>query len=92
VRFEFESGIVSFCFSFIFVSVRESCLLVSWCAGGRCGKACRDEDRGRSRRPGAEDRGRSHRSDTRWPGDERLGDAVCGLYCARGDEEYGFLG
>jgi hypothetical protein len=28
--------------------------------------ACSDEDRGRSRRPGAEDRGWSHRSGTRW--------------------------
>jgi hypothetical protein len=42
-------------FSFIFVSFGESCLLVSWCAGGRCGMTCSDEDRGRSRRPGAED-------------------------------------
>jgi hypothetical protein len=31
--------------------------------------ACNDEDRGRSRRPGAEDRVWSHRSGTRWPGD-----------------------
>jgi hypothetical protein len=23
---------------------------------------------------------------------ERLGDAVCGMHCARGDEERGFLG
>jgi hypothetical protein len=29
---------------------------------------CSDEDRGRSRRPGAEDRGLSHMSGTRWPG------------------------
>jgi hypothetical protein len=68
MRFEFESGIVLFCFSFTFASFGESHLLVSWCAGGRCGKACSDEDRGRSRRPGAEDRGWSHRSGTRWPG------------------------
>jgi hypothetical protein len=53
--FEFEYGIVLFCFSFIFVSFGESCLLVSWCAGGRCGMVCSDEDHGRSRRPGAED-------------------------------------
>jgi hypothetical protein len=39
VRFEFESGTVLFCFSFIFVSFGESRLLVSWCAGGRCGMA-----------------------------------------------------
>jgi hypothetical protein len=57
VRFEFESRIVSFVLLFIFVSFGESRLLVSWCAGGRCGMACIDEDRGWSRRPGAEDRG-----------------------------------
>jgi hypothetical protein len=73
VRFKFESGTVLFCFSFIFVSFGELCLLVSWCAGGRCGMACNDEDRGRSRRPGAEDRGRSHRSDTRWLGGREVG-------------------
>jgi hypothetical protein len=67
-RFEFKSGIVLFYFSFIFVSFGESRLLVSWCAGGRCGMTCSDEDHGRSRRPSAEDRGWSHRSDTRWPG------------------------
>jgi hypothetical protein len=64
MRFEFESGIVLFCFSFIFVSFGESRLLVSWCAGGRCGMACSDEYRSRSRRAGAEDRGWSHRSGT----------------------------
>jgi hypothetical protein len=67
-RFEFESRIVLFYFSFTFVSFEESCLFVSWCAGGRCGMACSDEDNGRSRRPGAEDRGWSHRSGTQWPG------------------------
>jgi hypothetical protein len=72
-RFEFESGIVLFCFSFTFVSFGESCLLVSWCAGGRCGMACSNEDRGRSRRPGAKDRGSSHRSGTRWPGGREVG-------------------
>jgi hypothetical protein len=81
-RFEFESGTVSFYFSFIFVSFGESRLLVSWCVGGRCGMACSDEDRGRSRRHGTEDRGWSHRS----------GGTVCGLHRARGDEEHGFLG
>jgi hypothetical protein len=65
VRFEFESGIVLFYFSFIFVSFGESRLLVSWCAGGRYGMACSDEDRGKSRRPDAEDRGWSQRSGTR---------------------------
>jgi hypothetical protein len=61
-RFEFESGTVLFCLSFTFVSFGESCLLVSWCAGGRCAMACSDEDRGKSWRPGAEDWGWSHRS------------------------------
>jgi hypothetical protein len=55
VKFEFESGTVLFYFSFIFVSFGESRLLVSWCAGGRCGMTCSDENRGRSRRPDAED-------------------------------------
>jgi hypothetical protein len=48
-------------------------LLVSWCAGGRCGMTCSDEDRDRSRRPGAEDRGWLHRSGTRWPGVQEVG-------------------
>jgi hypothetical protein len=72
-RFEFESGIVSFCFSIIFVSFGESCLLVSWCVGGRCGMAGSDEDYDRSRTPGAEDRGWLHRSGTRWPDDREVG-------------------
>jgi hypothetical protein len=54
-RFEFESGIVLFYFSFIIVLFVESHLLVSWCAGDRCGMACNDEDHGWSRRPSAED-------------------------------------
>ena len=48
-------------------------MLVSWCAGGRCDMVCSDEDRGRSRRPGAEDRGWSHRSGTRWLDDREVG-------------------
>jgi hypothetical protein len=67
--FEFESGIVFFYLCF----VGESCLLISWCAGGRCGMACSDEDRGRSMRPGAEDREWSHRSGTRWPSGREVG-------------------
>jgi hypothetical protein len=46
-RFEFESGM--FLFFLTFSSFGESCLLVSWCAGGRCDMACSDEDRGTSR-------------------------------------------
>jgi hypothetical protein len=91
-RFEFESEMVSFCFSFIYVPFGESRLLVSWCAGGWCGMACSDEGRGRSRRPGAEDRGWSHRSGLGGRVIKRSGGAVCGLHCAHGDEERGFFG
>jgi hypothetical protein len=72
-RFEFKSGIVLFYFSFTFVSFGESRLLASWCAGGRCGMACSDEDRGRSRRPGTKDRRWSHGSGTRWPSGREVG-------------------
>jgi hypothetical protein len=92
VRFEFESRIVLFYFSFIFVSFGESHLLVSWCAGGRCGMTCSDEDRCRSRRLGAEDRGWSHRSSTQWPGDQEVGWChVRSTHHAHGDEECRFL-
>jgi hypothetical protein len=70
--FEFETGIVLFYFSFTFLSFEESCLLVSWCAGGRCGMTCSEEDHSRSRRPGAKDRGWSNRSGTQWPGDREI--------------------
>jgi hypothetical protein len=52
-----------------------------------------DKDRGRSRRPSADDQGWSGTS--RVLSDrtiERLGDTVFGLYHAQGDEEHGFLG
>jgi hypothetical protein len=68
-------------------------LLVSWCAGDRCDMADSDEDRGRSRRPSAEDRG--WLSTDRALGGrmiERSGDVVCGLHRVQGDEERGFLG
>jgi hypothetical protein len=48
-------------------------LLVSWCAGGRCGMTCSDEDRSRSRRPGAEGREWSHMLGTRWPDSREVG-------------------
>jgi hypothetical protein len=72
-RLEFESGTILFYFSFTFVSFGESRFLVSWYAGDRGGMACSDEDRGRSRRPGAEDQGWSYRSGTRWPGGREIG-------------------
>jgi hypothetical protein len=43
------------CFTFIFVSFGESCLLVSWCAGGRCGMTSSNKNHGWSRRPSAEE-------------------------------------
>jgi hypothetical protein len=73
VRFEFEFRIVLFYFSFTFVSLGESRLLVSWCACDRCGMACSDKDRSRSKRPDAEDRRWSHRLGTRWPGGREVG-------------------
>jgi hypothetical protein len=76
-RFEFESGIVLFCFSFTFVSFRESRLLVSLCAGGRCGMTYSDKDRGRSRRLDAEDQRWSNRSGTQWPGGRVAPCVVC---------------
>jgi hypothetical protein len=66
-------------------------LLVSWCAVGRCGMTCSDEDRGSSRRPGADDRRWSHRSDTRWPGDREVGWRHVRSHCVCGDEERVFL-
>jgi hypothetical protein len=55
-----------------FVSCGESCLLVSWCAGGKCGMTDSDEDRDSTRRPGAEDQGWSNRSGTKWPDDQAV--------------------
>jgi hypothetical protein len=60
-------------FTFIFVSFRESCMLVLCCAGDRCDMVGNIENRGKSRRPGAEDRVWSHRSVTRWPDDREVG-------------------
>jgi hypothetical protein len=80
-------------FTFIFVLCEELCLLVSWCAGDKCGMVGSDEDRGRNRRPSAKNR--------RWSGIgrvlggrtiERSGDAVCGLHRACTDKDRGFLG
>jgi hypothetical protein len=75
------------------ILVGESRLLVLWCAGDKCDMAGSDENRGRSRRPGAEDRGWS--SIYRVLGGqtiERSDNAVCGLRRAQGDEEHMFLG
>jgi hypothetical protein len=80
-------------FGFILVLCGESCLPVSWCAGGRCDMVGSDENLARSSRPGAEDQ--------RWSSTGRVlgartigrsGDTLCGVYRAHGDEECGFLG
>jgi hypothetical protein len=63
-------------------------LYVSCYAGGRCGMACNNEDRGRGRRPDAEDRRRLHRLGTHGWAIERSGGTVCSLHRACGDEEH----
>jgi hypothetical protein len=68
-------------------------LLVSWCAGDRCGMTGSDDDHDRSRTLSAEDRGWS--STGRVVGYrtvERSSAVVCGLHRARGDKEREFLG
>ncbi len=90
--FEFESEMFLFLFFLTFSSFGESRLLVSWCAGDRCDMACSDVDRGTSRRPGAEDRGGHTGRVLGGRAIERSGGVVCGLHCARGDEERWFLG
>jgi hypothetical protein len=91
-RFEFESRIVLFCFSFTFVSFGESRLVVSLCVGGSAawcvamrtvagvGDLMQMIGDGRT---GQVLGGRAV---------ERLGDAVCDLHLARGDQKRGFLG
>jgi hypothetical protein len=90
VRFEFESGIVSLCFSFTFVSFGESYLLISWCAGAAWHAATRIVagagdlvQRTGDGRTGRVLDGRAI---------ERSDGAVCGLHRTHGDEERGFLG
>jgi hypothetical protein len=65
----------------LFALCGEMCLLLSCCVGDRCGVVGSDEDRGRSRRPGADERGWS--STGRILGGritERSADMVCGLH------------
>jgi hypothetical protein len=82
-RFEFESGIVLFCFSFTFVLFGESRLLVSWCAGAAWSAATRTVagvgdlmQRTGDGRTGQVLGGRAV---------ERSGGTVCGLHLARED-------
>jgi hypothetical protein len=89
--FEFESRKFQ-CF-YPIMSCGETCLIVSWCVGDRCGVADSNEDRGGSRWLGAEDQGWSS---TDWVLSHRTikrsGDAMCGLHHAQRDEEHRFLG
>jgi hypothetical protein len=78
--FEFEFGIFLLFYPIICLC-RESCLLVLWCVGDIRDVAGSDEDRSRSRRPGAEDRGWSSTSRV-LGGIRRSSDSVCGLYRA----------
>jgi hypothetical protein len=84
-RFEFEFGIVSYYFSFTFVSFGELRLLVScvqvagaaWCAATRTVAGVGDlVQRARDGRTGRVLGGRAL---------ERSGGVVCGLHLARGD-------
>jgi hypothetical protein len=54
-------------------SFGKSCLLVSWCACGKCGMVDNNEDCDRSMRLAAEGRGWSHRSGTWWSDDQEIG-------------------
>jgi hypothetical protein len=74
-------------------SCGESCLLVSWCAGGRCDMVGSDEDGGRIGRPDTVDQGWSITGRVlNGPMIGRSGNTVCGLHRARGDEDCRFLG
>jgi hypothetical protein len=90
--FEFESGTVSFCFSFIFVSLENRVCLsrgvqvagAAWRAATRTVVGVGDlVQRIRDGRTGRVLGGRAV---------ERSGGAVCSLHLAHGDEKHGFLG
>jgi hypothetical protein len=78
---------------YYFSSCGESCLLVSWCVGDMCDKTSNDEDRDRSRKPGAVDWGWSNTVQV-LSGRviKRSGDTVCGLHHTHGYDEREFLG
>jgi hypothetical protein len=68
-------------------------LLASWYADSKCDMTGSDKNLGRSRRHGVEDRGWSNTCrvlDS--PTIGMLGDVVCGLYRAHGDEQRELLG
>jgi hypothetical protein len=91
-RFEFESGIGLFYFSFIFVLFGESHLLVSWCAvAGAAWRVATKIVAGVGDLVQRTEDGRTGRV-LGGRAIERSGGVVCGLHRARGDEECGFLG
>jgi hypothetical protein len=88
--FEFESGTVLFYFSFTFVSLGESRLLVSWCAGASwCAVTWTVVGVGDLVQRTGDDR--TGRVFGGWAV-ERSDVVMCGLHLARGDYERGFLG
>jgi hypothetical protein len=91
-RFEFESE-TYWLFYLYLCSCGETCLLVSWCACGRCDMADIDKNCGMSRKPGVKNQRWSSTGrvlDGRTIG--RSDDIVCGLYRAQGDDERMFFG
>jgi hypothetical protein len=80
------------CFTFFFVSFEESLLFVSWCAGG--GVAPQVAMRIMTGVGDLVQRTGDGHTGQVLSGRmiESLGDAVCGLHCARGEEERRFLG
>jgi hypothetical protein len=92
VRFEFESGIVSFCFSFILFCLENHVCLshgvqvvgAAWCAATRTVAGVGDL----VQRTGDGHTGRVLGGRVV----ERSGGSMCGLHRAHGDEEREFLG
>jgi hypothetical protein len=81
-------------FTFIFTSFGESCLLVSWCAGGRCGMAWHAAMRivaGVGDLLQMIENGHTGRI-LGGRVIEKSDDAICGMHRACGDEECIFLG
>jgi hypothetical protein len=92
VRFEFESGTVSFCFSFIFISLENrACLSYGVQVAGATWRAATRTVVGVGNLMQRTGHGRTGRV-LGGRAVKRSGGAVCGLHHARGDEERGFLG
>jgi hypothetical protein len=91
-RFEFESGTVSFCFSFIFISLENHiCLSRGVQVAGAAWHAATRIVAGVGKLVQRTGDGRTGQVLSR-QAIERSGGATCGLHRAHGDEERGFLG